>query len=107
MQEHDVPLPGDEEEGVPQLGELGHHEEEDPEPANIVRPGEAHGGDEPLLHDHESDLDDPPHDTDVGEEGESGVPDKERPLEVHGFPGPHVILTGVNAGQVGHDRQVR
>ena len=107
MQKHDVPLAGDEEERVSQLSELRHHEEVDPESADIIRSGEAHGGHESLLHDEESNLHDSSHDADVGEKGKGRVPGKEGPLQVHWLPCLHVVLTGVYAGQVGYDCQVR
>lgn len=106
VQKHDVSLSSDQEKSVSQFRELGHHEEEDPESADIIGPCCAHGWHESFLHDKESDLYDASQDTDVGKDGQRCVPGKQGPLQVHWLPRPHIVLTSINAGKVSNDRQV-
>lgn len=103
VQEHDRSFPRHQEERVTQLRELGHEEEEDPEAGQVIRSCGAHGSQESLLRDKEPDFDESSKHADVREDGESGVPGKEGPLEGQGFAGAHVVLTGVDAGQVEED----
>ena len=106
VEEHDVLLPCDEEEGVTQFRELGHQEDEDPEGGDVVGAREAHGGVEALAKQEGTDFADSTEDADQRQERESRVPREQQPLEVEGLARSHPGLTDVDGWQVEQDGSV-